>query len=109
MHELGFEAPELQHEYRMPDGRRFRADFRWGSISLACEFDGHVKYRAADARAGRTVEQVVIEEKEREDAIRSTGDGMLRLVTADLRDRRLFAHRLEGAGVPRRRRLRSHY
>ena len=108
VHELGFEPPELQHEYRMPDGRRFRADFRWESISLACEFDGQVKYRAAEVRGGRPVEQVVVEEKEREDAIRSTGDGVLRLVTTDLRDRRLFAHRLEGAGVPRRRGRRFH-
>jgi hypothetical protein len=104
MHELGFEMPELQHEYRLPDGRVFRTDFRWTSIGLAAEFDGLAKYRSAELRAGRSVEQVVIEEKEREDGVRSTGDGMLRLVWGDLRDRRRFAHRLEGAGVPRPRR-----
>ena len=109
MHELGFEAPELQHEYRLPDGRVFRTDFRWPSIGLAGEFDGLAKYRAADLRAGRTAEQVVVEEKEREDGVRSTGDGMLRLVWGDLRDRRRFAHRLEGAGVPRRRGRRTPY
>ncbi|MBA8848107.1 hypothetical protein [Microcella alkalica] len=109
MHELGFEAPELQHEYRLPDGRVFRTDFRWPSIGLAGEFDGLAKYRAADVRAGRSVEQVVVEEKEREDGVRSTGDGMLRLVWGDLRDRRRFAHRLEGAGVPRRRGRRTPY
>ncbi len=103
MHELGFEMPELQHEYRLPDGRVFRTDFRWGSIGLAGEFDGLAKYRAAELRAGRSVEQVVVEEKEREDGVRSTGDGMLRLVWGDLRDRRRFMHRLEAAGVPRRR------
>lgn len=109
MHELGFEAPELQHEYRLPDGRVFRVDFRWPSIGLAGEFDGLAKYRGAELRAGRTVEQVIVEEKEREDGVRSTGDGMLRLVWGDLRDRRLFTHRLEGAGVPRRRAGRKPY
>lgn len=106
-HQLGFEMPELQHEYRLADGRVFRTDFRWASIGLAGEFDGMVKYRSGEVRGGRTVEQVVIEEKEREDAVRSTGDGMLRLVTADLREVRLLAHRLDGAGVPRRQRRRG--
>ena len=101
-HELGFEAPELQHEYQMPDGRRFRTDFRWGSVRVAGEFDGEIKYRAGEARGGRSVEQVVIDEKAREDAVRSTGDGMLRCVWADLRDSRRLRQRAETAGVPRR-------
>jgi hypothetical protein len=101
IHQLGFELPELQHEYRLADGRVIRTDFRWGSVRLAGEFDGLVKYRAAEMRGGRSVEQVVIEEKAREDAVRSTGDGMLRLLWADLREPRLLAHRLEAAGVPR--------
>jgi len=103
MHELGFEAPDLQHEYRMPDGRRFRADFRWPSIGLVVEFDGFTKYGSAAAREGRSVEQVVVEEKEREDAVRSTGDRVIRLVWDDLRDARRLAHVLDAAGVPRRR------
>lgn len=102
IHQLGFQAPELQHEYRLSDGRRFRSDFRWPSIRLAGEFDGQVKYRAAEARGGRTAEQIVVEEKDREDAIRSTGDGMLRCVRDDLRDPRLLRQKLEAAGVPRR-------
>lgn len=109
MHELGFEMPELQHEYRLPDGRVFRTDFRWASIGLAGEFDGLTKYRSADLLAGRSAEQVVVEEKAREDGVRSTGDGMLRLVWGDLRDRRRFVHRLEGAGVPRSRRRCASY
>lgn len=102
IHELGFEAPDLQHEYRMSDGRRFRTDFRWASLRLAGEFDGELKYRAAEARGGRSVEQVVIDEKAREDAVRSSGDGMLRCVWADLRDSRRLRQLAETAGVPRR-------
>ncbi|MBX9471814.1 hypothetical protein [Microcella sp.] len=102
IHQLGFEVPDLQHEYRLADGRRFRSDFRWPSIHLAGEFDGRLKYRAGEAWGGRTAEQVVIEEKEREDAIRATGDGMLRCVRDDLRDPRRLRHKLEAADVPRR-------
>lgn len=107
IHQLGFEMPDLQHEYRLPDGRVFRTDFYWISIGLAGEFDGLVKYRAAELRGGRSVEQVVIEEKEREDAVRASGDGMLRLVWPDLREPRRLVHRLEAKGVPRRRRRRN--
>lgn len=107
-HQLGFEAPDLQHEYRMLDGRVFRTDFRWASIGLAGEFDGRLKYRAGEVRGDRTVEQVVMEEKEREDDVRSTGDGMLRLVWSDLRAPRVLVQRLESAGVPRTRRRVSH-
>jgi hypothetical protein len=102
IHELGFEAPDLQHEYRLFDGQVFRTDFRWASIRLAGEFDGLVKYRVGDLRGGLTAEQVVIEEKQREDAVRATGDGMLRCVWSDLRDRRRLGQILEVAGVPRR-------
>lgn len=102
IHRLGFEVPDLQHEYRLPDGRLFRTDFRWSSIRLAGEFDGLVKYRAGEARADRTPEQVVIEEKEREDAVRAIGDGMLRGVRDDLRDPRRLRQKLEAAEVPRR-------
>lgn len=102
IHQLGFEVPDLQHEYRLDDGRRFRTDFRWSSIRLAGEFDGFLKYRAGEARGGRSVEQVVIEEKEREDAVRATGDRMLRCVWADLDDARRLRHKLEAAEVPRR-------
>lgn len=102
IHQLGFEVPDLQHEYRLTDGRHFRSDFRWSSIRLAGEFDGRLKYRAGEARGGRSAEQVVVEEKEREDAIRATGDGMLRCVWDDLRDPRLLRHKLEAAEVPRR-------
>lgn len=102
IHQLGFEVPELQREYRMPDGRRFRTDFWWPTIRLAGEFDGRLKYRAGEVRGEREAEDIVTDEKDREDAVRSTGDGMLRCVWRELRDPRLLRHKLEAAGVPRR-------
>lgn len=102
IHQLGFEVPDLQHEYRLADGRRFRTDFRWPTIRLAGEFDGRLKYRAGEARGDRSAEQVVIEEKDREDAVRASGDGMLRCVWDDLRNPSILRHKLEAAAVPRR-------
>jgi hypothetical protein len=102
IYQLGFEVPDLQHEYRLADGRRFRSDFRWPSIRLAGEFDGRLKYRAGEARGDRSAEQVVIEEKDREDAVRASGDGVLRCVWDDLRDPRLLRQKLEVNAVPRR-------
>lgn len=106
-HELGFEPPALQHEYRLPSGEVFRSDFRWDSVNLAGEFDGMAKYKAAELRGGRTAEEVVVDEKLREDAIRSTGDGMLRMIWMDLfSDARLTGVLTRGR-VPRRRRRSS--
>nr|BFF15511.1 hypothetical protein GCM10025699_68140 [Microbacterium flavescens] len=46
-------------------------DFWWPEFGVVGEFDGEVKYRTADMLRGRTPEQVVIDEKRREDALRS--------------------------------------
>ena len=75
---------------------------------MAGEFDGELKYRAGEARGGRSVEQIVIDEKAREDAIRATGDGMLRCVWADLRDSRRLRQRAETAGVAAARTARAY-
>lgn len=101
--QLGFEPPELQHEYVGRDGRVFRADFRWGSARLAGEFDGLKKYKAAELRGGRSAEQVVVDEKLREDDIRATGDSVSRWGWSELRAAQRFAAQLLRAGVPRRR------
>lgn len=68
-HVLGFPAPELQHSMRV-DGRRYEADFWWPEHSHWAECDGDVKYTDAGLRGARSPEQVVIDEKDRENAIR---------------------------------------
>lgn len=71
IHLAGLSKPELQ--VRFPRGGSLVGivDFWWPECGVIGEFDGEVKYRDARPRRGRTPEQVVIDEKRREDALRS--------------------------------------
>jgi hypothetical protein len=85
LEELGMGRPETQVE--LSDGsRKARVDLRLRRHLF--EFDGKVKYvgRAGGGVADRPVEQVVWEEKRREDWLRGLdgGYGMSRVVWADL-------------------------
>ncbi|WP_232481368.1 hypothetical protein [Arthrobacter sp. YN] len=102
MHVAGFAAPELQYELRTRRGTVY-TDFYWKDVRLVGEFDGREKYLKPEFLKGRTPSQVVIEEKNREDAIRATGRGVFRLVWSDLTVGKL-ERALVAAGVPRRRR-----
>ncbi len=67
--EAGLPAPELQHEFRDRDGR-MDVDFWWPRRGVIGEFDGKVKYLDARYRNGRTLEQVLLDEKWREQRLR---------------------------------------
>ncbi len=67
---LGFPRPELQHEFLLPSGRRARSDFFWPEFAHVGEFDGLDKYRDPELLRGRTAQQALIEEKDREDELR---------------------------------------
>lgn len=79
VYRLHLPKPELQ--VRVPNGR-FRywdVDFGWEEEALFGEFDGFGKYHRIEMTNGASPEQVVWEEKKREDAIRaSTSRGMVR-------------------------------
>jgi len=98
--ELGFELPDLQHEFLLPQLGVVRTDFRWAQQQIVGEFDGLSKYRAAELRGGRTVEQVVVDEKLREDAIRREGEKVGRWIWADLWAPHRLGAVLQGLGVP---------
>lgn len=66
IHEGGFEEPELQKHFPNPTGPDAYGDFWWRGCRRVGEFDGEVKYRDARMRSGRSPEQVVIDEKNRE-------------------------------------------
>jgi hypothetical protein len=70
------------------EGRRYRADFRIVGTRVLVEFDGAVKYE--DRRA-------LVEEKQREDALRRAGWVVVRVVWGDLDDPRRVARRLAAA------------
>ena len=97
IHELGFQAPDLQVEV-VVKGRRYRSDFGWENGALLGEFDGRSKYKVSEGSG--TPEEIVWQEKQREDAIRSDGHRVVRWIWADLDHGRL-GRILTNAGVPR--------
>jgi len=69
MHLLGFPAPELQACFDRADGGVDRVDFDWPEFGAYGEFDGDLKYLDARFRGGRTIEEVVLAEKKRDQRI----------------------------------------
>ncbi len=84
LHQIGIPAPELQVEVRNSSGRLIgRCDFDWEEYGTVGEFDGKVKYGRV-LQPGQSIEDVLVEEKVREDAIRDEGSQMARWIYADL-------------------------
>jgi Transcriptional regulator, AbiEi antitoxin len=81
----GLPAPVPQWEIYLPDGRLLaRVDFAWPEGRLLCEFDGRIKYTGL-RRPNETIEQAVLREKRREEAILElTGWRIIRLTWEDL-------------------------
>ncbi|CAN5391801.1 hypothetical protein BH09ACT4_BH09ACT4_18670 [soil metagenome] len=102
---LGFADPELQWEFVDRKGSIGRVDFWWPDSGVVGEFDGHGKYLNATLRAGRSVAEVIVDEKRREDRLRACPN--VRTVTRwewrDARTLRLLDAQLRAAGVARRR------
>jgi hypothetical protein len=100
---FGFPAPELQVRHAAPGGRWYFTDFKWPEFGLIGEFDGLIKLRQEEFRAGRDAVQVVIDEKEREDHLRGQARSFARWgwdrLTEPIRLRDLLIAR----GLPARR------
>lgn len=80
----GLPRPIPQFEVRDAQGRLLaRCDFAWPAARVVVEFDGAVKYERL-LRPGETASDVVIREKQREDALRAAGWTVLRITWADL-------------------------
>ncbi len=80
---LGLAAPDRQHEVRDDQGLAGRTDFWWPGPRVVGEYDGRVKYGRANP-SGRAPEEVLWEEKKREDRIRATGLKVVRWTTSEL-------------------------
>ncbi|WP_218220387.1 type IV toxin-antitoxin system AbiEi family antitoxin domain-containing protein [Nesterenkonia sp. Act20] len=98
--ELGFSAPVLQRMFLLPNGKSCITDFFWEGPGVVGEFDGLMKYRNSRVLSGRSAEEVVIAEKEREDGLRALGLSVLRFTWADLQDPSRLRRLLNAAGVP---------
>ena len=95
--EEGLPRPEPQREIFGQDGRLIaRVDFYWEEHRTVGEFDGKIKYGRL-LKPGQRIEDVIFDEKVREDAVRDTGLQVVRWIWSDL-------HR---AGVLRERVLRA--
>ena len=98
----GLPRPELQYEIRDAFGREIaRVDFYWKKERTVGEFDGRIKYGRL-LEPGQRIEDVIYEEKLREDAVRREGQGFARWVWDDCwrpgasRDRVLRAFATDG-------------
>jgi len=97
VHEALLPMPEPQLEVFDERGRLVgRADFGWRGQRTLGEFDGRVKY-GREFQPGRTVEEVVWREKQREDRLRELGWEVVRWTWADLYVPGLLAERLHRA------------
>jgi hypothetical protein len=95
--EQGIPEPELQYEvYDDHDNFIGRCDFEWEEFGTLGEFDGKVKYGRL-LRPGRSIEDVVYEEKLREDALRDQGWQVVRWTWGDLDRADVIRERLHRA------------
>ena len=84
-HLAGLPAPEPQYRVLTPDGRFVgRCDFGWPEFGVLGEFDGKKKYGRLRRKPGQTAEDVLIEEKRREDRLRALGWAVVRWMWSDL-------------------------
>ena len=100
IHRLGFPRPALQQRFELAGGRVAYTDFFFEDQSHVGEFDGVGKYMDPVFLRGRTPEQAVLAEKDREDALRRRIRGLSRWRTPELRDVRLLYDILSAAGLP---------
>ncbi|MEO6941775.1 MAG: hypothetical protein ABI238_02340 [Terrimesophilobacter sp.] len=70
--------PELQVVLAGATGRVWTVDFFWPIVGLIGEFDGQAKYTDPVFLRGRTPEQALSDEKDREDDLRAAGYDMSR-------------------------------
>ncbi|MBZ4488708.1 hypothetical protein LQ938_04460 [Microbacterium sp. cx-55] len=100
IHRLGFPAPILQQRFLLGGGRVAYTDFFFEAHAHVGEFDGVGKYVDAALLRGRTPQQALLAEKDREDALRRRIRGLSRWRTPELQDVRLLYDILSGAGLP---------
>jgi hypothetical protein len=103
MFEAGLARPVLQKWFHDDDGLIGRVDFWWPCCGVVGEFDGLVKYLGRTERRGRTPEQVVVDEKLREDRIRAVPGvrGFARWIWDDALKHRPMLDKLARAGLTR--------
>ncbi|MCU1509268.1 MAG: hypothetical protein JWQ12_1533 [Glaciihabitans sp.] len=100
MRVIGAPRPELQRSFYDGEGFIGDCDFYWPVQNVIGESDGDSKYLVPSFRAGRTADQVVLDEKIREDRFRATGRGFTRWRWEVAVNPSRLRTKLAGAGLP---------
>ena len=100
MRAIGVPRPRLQVPYYDAKGFIGEPDFSWEEFGLIGEADGDVKYTNPELRSGRTAEQVIIDEKVREDRFRALPRGVARWRWNVAISPSALRRRLVDAGLP---------
>ncbi len=96
LHRLGVPAPTLQQEIYDEAGFIGRVDFLWEKFGIVGKYDGRFKYGRSNP-AQRPPEEVLFEEKRREDRLRAAGYIVVRWTTEDLKHPERFRRLIIGA------------
>ncbi|WP_341933671.1 hypothetical protein MRBLWO14_002725 [Microbacterium sp. LWO14-1.2] len=100
LHRLGFRDIELQPHVTSSDGRDFWLDFGFPQARAFGEFDGLGKYVSPEMRGDRSIDDVVIAEKRREDEVRGvTGWRIVRWGSEHIRSEDALGARLAAFGI----------
>ena len=95
----GITQPELQVPMLGASGKAYDVDFWWPQFNVIGEFDGKYKYTDPRYMSGRTAEQVLYDEKLREDDLRAAQHGFTRWPWATAVSPTLLRAHLARAGV----------
>jgi hypothetical protein len=99
-HALKLPPPELQVPFFDDDGLIGYADFYWRELDLIGEVDGRSKYGPnRHFQRSITPEELVWQEKRREDRLRRVVTSFVRLDWQTIADRRALASRLSQYGL----------
>lgn len=111
MREVGTPVPMLQRRFVDRSGLIGEVDFWFPEQRVVVEFDGRVKYADPRYRNGRTPEQVVVDEKRREDRLRRHVeiDTVARIEWRDSMPGGAMPFVLREAGIPLGRRWRERW
>lgn len=99
IHLARLSPPELQVPLRGASGKEYIVDFYWKQFSVIGEFDGKFKYTDPAYMNGRTAQQVLYDEKLREDDLRAASHGFTRWPWATAISPTLLGAQLRRAGV----------
>lgn len=100
MHVLGCPAPVLQVPFGRVDGGTDITDFDWPELDAFGEFDGFGKYVKQEFTKGRSIQEVVADEKVRENRIRKHRRFGARWDWPIALRPELLARELADAGIP---------